>query len=125
MALFTHVGGVAIMKKKIVTFLLGSSLVLGLAACGGGSDSGSGSDGGKDTASAGEKIYNQKCSSCHGGDLKGGVGPDLTKVGAKYKKAEILDIINKGKNGSIGSMPAGLAAGDEADQVAEWLAAKK
>lgn len=105
------------MKKKLLTLLLGSSLVLGLAACGGG-DSGD-----KDTASGGEgaKIFDQKCSSCHGGDLKGGMGPNLTKVGSKYSKDEILDILHNGK----GQMPANVVTGDDADKVAEWLAAKK
>ncbi|MEH7108068.1 MULTISPECIES: cytochrome c551 [Bacillaceae] len=107
------------MKKKLLTLLLGSSLVLGLAACGGGdSDKGD-----KDTASGGEaaKIFDQKCSSCHGGDLKGGMGPNLTKVGSKYSKDQILDILHNGK----GQMPPGVVTGDDADKVAEWLAAKK
>lgn len=102
---------------------MGAALVMGLAACGGGSDS---SDGGKDTASAGgAKIYDQKCSSCHGGDLKGGVGPDLTKVGSKYSKDEILDIVNNGKSGDKGMMPPGIVKGDDAEQVAVWLSEKK
>ncbi|WP_042354015.1 cytochrome c551 [Bacillus rubiinfantis] len=105
------------MKKKLATFFIGTSLVIGLAACGGGDD------GGKDTASAGgEKIYDQKCSSCHGGDLKGGMGPALDKIGAKYSKDEILGIIEKGTSGG---MPANVVKGDDADQVAEWLAEKK
>ncbi len=105
------------MKKKFVTLLLGTSFVLGLAACGGGSD-----DGGKDTASAGgAKIFDQKCSSCHGGDLKGGMGPDLTKVGSKYSKDQILDIIKNGK----GQMPKNVVSGKDADEVADWLSAKK
>ncbi|GHH97484.1 cytochrome c551 [Neobacillus kokaensis] len=105
------------MKKKLGTIIFGAAMVMGLAACGGGSD-----DGEKDTASAGAaKIVDQKCSSCHGGDLKGGMGPDLTKVGSKYSKDEILDILKNGK----GSMPPGVVSGDDADQVAQWLAEKK
>lgn len=110
------------MKKKLLTLLLGTSLVMGLAACGGGGDKDTGG-GGKDTATGDEaaKIFDQKCSSCHGGDLKGGVGPNLTKVGSKYSKDEILDIIHNGRGG----MPAGVITGDDADKVADWLAAKK
>lgn len=67
------------------------------------------------------KIFDQKCSSCHGGDLTGGMGPNLTKVGSKYSKDEILNIIKNGK----GQMPANVITGDDANQVAEWLAAKK
>ncbi|WHX99967.1 cytochrome c551 [Neobacillus sp. DY30] len=107
------------MKKKLLKMLLGSALVMGLAACGGGND-----EAGGDTAAAGdaEKIYSQKCSSCHGGDLKGGMGPELTAVGASKSKDEIAAII---KDGTNGGMPAGLIEGDDLDKVAEWLAAKK
>lgn len=103
------------MKKKLLTLLFGTSLVMGLAACGGG-------DGGKDTAAdPGAKIFDQKCSSCHGGDLKGGMGPDVSKIGATLSKDDILNIIHNGKGG----MPPNVVAGDDADKVAEWLAAKK
>lgn len=106
------------MKKKLLTMLMGTALVMGLAACGGGDE-----DKGTDTAStdAGAKIYDQKCSGCHGGDLTGGMGPNLTKVGSTYSKDEILGIIKNGK----GQMPANVVEGDDANQVAEWLAAKK
>jgi cytochrome c551 len=117
MGLFT-LGGKSSMKKKLLTLILGTSLVMGLAACGGGGDD----EGGGDTASAGgQKIYDQKCSSCHGGDLTGGVGPNLTKVGSKYSKDEILGIIEKGQ----GSMPPNVVTGDDADQVADFLSGKK
>ena len=106
------------MKKKLLTVLMGTTLVMGLAACGGGDD-----DKGTDTASSdtGAKIFDQKCSGCHGGDLKGGMGPNLTKVGSRYSKDDILGILKNGK----GQMPANVVSGDDANQVAEWLAAKK
>lgn len=106
------------MKKKLLSALLGTALVMSLAACGGGDDEGG------DTAQAGdaEKIYSQKCSSCHGGDLKGGMGPDLTAVGASKSKDEIAAII---KDGTDGGMPAGLIEGDDLDKVADWLSTKK
>lgn len=113
------------MKKKLLAFLMGTSLVL--AACGGGGDTtkeeDKGTTGGETTASAGDaqKFYDQKCSSCHGGNLEGGVGPALDKEGTKHTKEEIEDIIANGQ----GAMPAGLLKGDEASAVAEWLAAKK
>jgi cytochrome c551 len=108
------------LKKKLLTLIIGSTVVMGLAACGGGSSSKS-----TDTASGTDpqKIVSQKCSSCHGDQLQGVVGPNLQKIGAKYSKAEILDIIKNGKGG--GKMPAGLISGDDADKVATWLAAKK
>ena len=116
------------MKKKLLTLLLGTSLVMGLAACGGGSDTSKdtnkGNGGGTETASAGDaqKIFDQKCSSCHGNNLEGKVGPKISDVGSRYSKEQILDIL---KNGKSGGMPAGLVTGDDADKVATWLAAKK
>ncbi|MFO1444459.1 cytochrome c [Bacillus sp. Bva_UNVM-123] len=114
------------MKKKLLAFLMGTSLVL--AACGGGTDTSKEKDtgtttGGETTANAGDaqKFYDQKCSSCHGGNLEGGVGPALDKAGSTYSKEDIENIIANGQ----GAMPAGLLKGDEASQVAEWLAAKK
>jgi cytochrome c551 len=116
------------MKKKLLTLLMGTSLVMGLAACGGGTDTSKkdtgGGGGGNETASAGDaqKIYDQKCSSCHGDKMQGQVGPNLTKIGSKYSKDDILGIL---KNGKSGGMPAGLISGDDANKVADWLAAKK
>jgi cytochrome c551 len=113
------------MKKKLLTLLLGTSLVMGLAACGGGSDTSKNTNtggGGNDVASAAQKITAQKCSSCHGDNLKGAVGPDLTHIGGQLSKSQILDIL---KNGKSGGMPAGLISGSDADTVATWLASRK
>lgn len=107
------------MKKKLLALMMGTSLVLALAACGGGSDD----KGGKDNAAGGdaEKIFSQKCSTCHGGNLEGGVGPKLSDVGSRLSKDQIKTTIDKGRGG----MPAGLIQGAELDQVADWLSKKK
>jgi cytochrome c551 len=118
------------MKKKLLTLLMGTTLVMGLAACGGGTDTSKKStDTGTktttdNTASAGDasKIFSQHCASCHGDNLQGQVGPNLQKVGSKYSKDQILGIL---KNGKQGGMPAGLVSGSDADAIATWLAAKK
>src|SRR5699024_12021610 len=44
-----------------------------------------------------EAIFSQNCASCHGDDLSGGMGPDLTKVGSELSADEIKDIIENGK----------------------------
>lgn len=57
-----------------------------------------------------------KCISCHGGDLKGGVGPAL--VGTSLSKEEITETIVNGKGAG---MPAGLLPEDQAAQMAEYI----
>jgi cytochrome c551 len=106
-----------IMKGKLVALLMGTSLVL--AACGGNDEASSG-----DTVSAGdpETTYTQKCSQCHGVELKGqGQFPDISTVGAKLSQEEIEKVILEGQ----GAMPPKLIEGEDASAVAEWLAAKK
>ncbi|AZU64899.1 hypothetical protein CHR53_08515 [Neobacillus mesonae] len=107
--------------------------LVSLTACGGGTDKDTTKD--KDTttnkteqqapaptSADGEKVYQGTCAACHGGDLKGGVGPNLTKIGSELSKDDILNIIHKGK----GQMPAQTQLSDaDADAVATWLAAKK
>lgn len=55
----------------------------------------------------GELVYTETCVTCHGEDGTGIIGgeamaPDLTKYGSAAFGVEVL---NRGKNGSIGSMP--------------------
>ena len=68
-----------------------------------------------------EAVAKQKCISCHGNDLSGAVGPDLTKVGSRLSESQIKDVLKNGK----GSMPAGLVSGEDLDAVAKWLSEKK
>ncbi|MFD2925995.1 cytochrome c550 [Halobacillus naozhouensis] len=69
-----------------------------------------------------EEMFQAKCASCHGGDLSGGVGPNLQQVGSRYSAKEIQDIIINGKGSQ---MPAGLYTGEQAAKLAQWLAEKK
>lgn len=68
-----------------------------------------------------EEIFANSCASCHGGDLTGGAGPDLTSVGSDHSAEDIQDIIINGQ----GSMPPGIIQGEEANEVAAWLAEMK
>lgn len=109
------------MKKKMMAFIMGTGLAIGLAACGGGGDNNNDEGGGETTSAGAEQIYAQNCSSCHGENLEGSNGPKLDNVGSRLSKDEILDMI---KNGGSG-MPPNIISGDDADQVADWLAEKK
>ncbi len=112
------------MKTKLIVLLLGTALVL--SACGGNeqqTDETETTDGGQTTETAGnaEEIVQQSCIGCHGRELEGGAGPNLTEVGAKYSQEGIKNIIINGQ----GSMPKGLLNDADADVVAAWLAEKK
>ncbi len=73
------------------------------------------------TASKPEDIVKQSCTSCHGDQLQGAVGPNLQKIGGKLSKDEIKEILSKGK----GNMPANIVPADQAAKVADWLSKKK
>ena len=108
------------MKKWLMAVLFGTVLVLG--ACGGGDEDTSGDkDGGSVEAGAAEDTYKKSCASCHGGDLTGGAGPDISKVGDRLSADEIGTVIEEGATG----MPGGLVSGDDLTTLADWLAEKK
>jgi len=65
-----------------------------------------------------EKITKTSCIGCHGIDLKGSMGPDLTNL--SLSKEEIVEVITKGR----GSMPPATAKGNE-EYVAEYLLSLK
>ncbi|MFF2886435.1 c-type cytochrome [Paenibacillus sp. NPDC057967] len=117
-------------------------LVIALSACGGGNKNNGGTNGGTNNgtnngatnggnnagggtvdAAAAEAIYKQNCIGCHAVDLSGGVGPNLTKVGAKLSVDEIKATITNGRGG----MPAykdQLSSAD-IDTLSNWLASMK
>src|SRR5699024_12853866 len=64
----------------------------------------------------GEEVFQKNCATCHGDDISGGNGPDLTKVGSEMYKDDINDIIENGK----GDMTPGIVADEVAYIYVEW-----
>jgi mono/diheme cytochrome c family protein len=74
----------------------------------------------------GRALFATKCSTCHtlaGSHAVGRVGPNLdTLNGGNLKPAFVLDAIKRGRASGNGQMPAGLFYGDDAKDVAEYVA---
>lgn len=73
------------------------------------------------TATATEELYARSCAACHGTDLTGSAGPDISSVGSNLSAEEIEQVIVEGQ----GAMPPGLLEDKEAREVAEWLSEMK
>lgn len=119
-------------RSKTVLIILACATALFVAGCGGSdsksdspkSDSSSSSS--SDSASKdpafdkSRSLFTTSCGGCHqlaDADAVGSVGPDLDKL--KMTKETVLAQI---KNGG-GGMPADLIKGDDAEQMAEYVAA--
>jgi len=72
--------------------------------------------------STGEEVYQARCSSCHGGDLSGRVGPALNaeSSAASMPDSYWVQTITKGK----GSMPAQRLNDEEVSLVIEYIKSK-
>ncbi|MBY6272672.1 MAG: cytochrome c [Caldibacillus debilis] len=77
--------------------------------------------GNETVATAPEDFYKQNCSSCHGDQYQGGVGPALKGVGSRLSEDEIKDVLKNGR----GQMPAGLVPDNQLDAMAKWLMSLK
>ncbi|RAL24535.1 c-type cytochrome [Thermoflavimicrobium daqui] len=110
------------LKSKKLFLIVAMSTVL-LAACGSNQSAKTDQPGQAQEASlAPEEIYANNCSSCHGGNLEGRIGPNLEKIGGKMSKDQISKIIKDGK----GSMPSQMQLSDQArEKLSNWLAEKK
>jgi len=72
--------------------------------------------------SAEETLFQNHCSTCHGGNLEGGYGPSLQHAGKTYSKEQILQILKNGK----GSMPSqSFIPQADQEKLATWLSNKK
>ncbi|WHY77016.1 cytochrome c [Neobacillus sp. WH10] len=65
----------------------------------------------------GESIYANKCSACHGENLKGAVGPAVVNMAGKYSEKELLKLITEG----TAQMPGNLLTDEQSKIVTEWL----
>jgi len=76
-------------------------------------------------AGMGQSVFLVQCAPCHGVDGEGiqGKAADLTK---RIAKESVLDVINNGANNfkSVypGGMPAGMASGSDAEEIATYVA---
>lgn len=69
-----------------------------------------------------DAIFQNNCAMCHGADLTGGGGPDLTAVGSKYSADEIKEII---QNGTGAMPPIQAVQGEELEALTTWLSEKQ
>lgn len=77
----------------------------------------------KDLSGPGRDLFVARCGACHtlaDAETTGTAGPDLDKLAPE--QAVVEQAIAQGGTGS-GRMPPGLATGEEATQVAEYVAA--
>jgi cytochrome c551 len=71
----------------------------------------------------GRQIFAQRCATCHtlrAANAVGKVGPNLDQL--RPPKALILDAVKNGRARGQGQMPAGLVDGQDAQQVAAFVA---
>jgi mono/diheme cytochrome c family protein len=71
----------------------------------------------------GRELFGERCSICHtlkASNAVAEVGPDLDQL--RPPKELVLDAIEKGRSRGQGQMAAGLFSGQEADDVAAYVA---
>lgn len=72
----------------------------------------------------GRELFGQSCNQCHtlaAANTVGKTGPDLDRL--KPNKAVVLAAIQQGRARGMGTMPADIVQGQEADDVASFVAA--
>ena len=68
-------------------------------------------------ATAGERVFEERCASCHGpGGVGGNPGPRLVSSG--LDASAVVAVVGRGR----GVMPAGIVSGNDRDDVAAYVA---
>jgi cytochrome c551 len=70
-----------------------------------------------------QAIYKQNCIACHAADLRGGVGPNLQKVGARMSADQIAAKITAGGGGMTAFK--GVLTDAQIHSLADWLSTHK
>jgi mono/diheme cytochrome c family protein len=80
-----------------------------------------------DAQANGRKLFAENCSGCHtlkAANAIGRVGPNLDRLyGGKLPEALVLDAIQNGRSRGLGTMPANLVQGPDAEDVAAFVSA--
>jgi mono/diheme cytochrome c family protein len=116
----------AVTATLIVAIAFGAGIPIAVIAANQDNQSKQAPGGVKLTASQqeGRKVFAKNCSTCHtlkSANAVGRVGPDLDAI--RPVAALTLDAINQGRARGTGQMPAGLVDGQEAKDVASYVAA--
>ncbi len=82
--------------KNITTLLLTAAVAFSLSACAGTNERTPGILELDRDAAAGSTVYENNCMSCHGADLTGESGPDITGAGDAHEDSEIVDLVLNG-----------------------------
>ncbi len=110
----------------LAVLLIGVAVPVAVAISNNSHDAGQ-APGGVDLTSAeikGRSVFAQKCSTCHtlqASNAVGRVGPNLDNL--RPPKGLVLDAIKNGRARGQGQMPAGLVDGEDAQDVAAYIAA--
>ena len=101
--------------------LVAGALTVALAGCGGDDENSSAtpSGGGETAAASGEELFEQRCGSCHtlaAAGTDGAVGPNLDDLAPDAPR------VQEAIKTAPGVMPEGLAEGEEAQRIADYVA---
>lgn len=112
------------LKAKSVLMVVALGIALSATGCASSNKSAGDKSPGQPAASDIPAAYSKNCAACHGSSLEGGVGPNLTQVGARLSQEQIQTKI---KQGGTAGMPAyeKVLTSEEINSLASWLASKK